>query len=62
MSTPIEDYMKKKFKEAQATEKMQHDLDMYGKKVSAGRMWTVGDMQAYFRDSDAKKRKKKKVK
>lgn len=57
MSTPIEEYIKKQLKEAQETEKMQSDLNKYGRKVPAGHMWTVGDMQKYFKDSKKRRRK-----
>ena len=59
-TTPLEEHIKKTIKVESARAKMWNDLNKYGRKDAAGgRVWTVGDMQKYFRDSDAKKRKKK---
>ena len=56
--TPSEIYIERGIKELQKSHKMQKDLDKYGRDVPAGKMWTVGDMQNYFRDQDKKKRRK----
>jgi len=58
--TPSEIYIERGIKELEKSHKMQKELDKYGRDVPAGKMWTVGDMQAYFRDFDAKKRKRRK--
>ena len=44
----IEDYLKKKGQERTKTVKMQRELNKFGTKIPAGRVWTVGDMQSFF--------------
>lgn len=49
MKTPIEEHMERGIKELERSRRMQKDLDKFGRDVPAGKMWTVGDMQNYFR-------------
>jgi len=58
--TPSEIYIERGIKELQKSHKMQKELDKYGRSTpSGGKMWTVGDMQNYFKNVDAKKKRKK---
>jgi len=59
LKTPLEEQIERGIKELEKSHKMQKELDKYGRDVPAGKMWTVGDMQSYFREKDAKKRRRK---
>jgi hypothetical protein len=58
--TPLGEYVKETYNTELARMKMQKRLDKYGRKDAAGgTVWTVGDMQRFFADSDKRKRRHK---
>lgn len=55
--TPSEIFIERGMKELEKQHRMQKELDKYGSKTpTGGKVWTVGDMQSFFKDS--KKRRK----
>jgi len=57
--TPLEIQVEKQLNIAEEQAKMDKKLAKYGHKVQGGMLWTVGDLQRFFRDTIKKKRKRR---
>jgi len=60
MSTPSEKYLKKQIKQLDKQTRMEKELRKRGRKVPAGYMWTIGDLQRFFEKKTRKKSSKTK--
>jgi len=54
--TPSERCLEKQAKVLTEQQKMKENLAKFGRKVPAGRMWTLGDMQKFFKSGEKEKK------
>lgn len=56
-TTPLELEIGRTFENLERTARMDRELSKYGRKVPMGMVWTVSDLQRFFRDKLRKKKR-----